>query len=513
MSDSRSKNVIRNVFWGCFGKIVTTIIPFGVRTVMIYYLGMEYAGLSGLFTSVLMMLSLAELGIGNAIVYSMYRPMAGNDVKKVCALLNFYRRCYRRIGILILTLGLILMPFIRYLIHGDIPPEMNIYYLYGIYLLNNVLGYFLFSYRQSLVIASQRVDCISKINTVVKCISGILQIMVIIQTGDYYLTVLVLPLLTVSENIIVAVTSKRLYPQYRCEGEMEPDELFQLKKRVSGLIMQKIGGIVNGAVDTIVISMVMGLSVLAKYQNYYMIVSFLMGLIDTVNRSFVPSVGDSMATDSVGKNYRLFKKINFVFVWISSWFSICLICMYQPFISLWLGKAYLFESDMVILFGIYLFIYKWCDVYAIFQDGGGLWWNIRYIPLIAAVVNLTSNLILIRAIGLPGILLSTILAIFFVYNLGSSKILFQTYFREIRSGFSDYWKRQFGYLLETAVMMGITFWLCNTVTVKSDLLQLVINAAICVIIPAILYLLIWRKKEEMSDVRDFLKTKLRNLGQ
>ena len=151
---SRVKNASRNIVWGVLNKIVVLLLPFITRTVMIYTLGMEYVGLSSLFTSILQVLSFAELGIGSALVFSMYEPMAENDDKKICALLNLYKKTYRIIGVIILVAGLAILPFLNYFVNGSVPNNINLQILFVIYLLNNLVGYFLFAYKQALFTAA-----------------------------------------------------------------------------------------------------------------------------------------------------------------------------------------------------------------------------------------------------------------------------------------------------------------------------------------------------------------------
>ena len=148
MKIQRSKNAKRNIIYGTINRLTSLIFPFIIRTVMIYYMGVEYVGLGGLFSSILSFLSLAELGIGTALVYSMYKPIATDDVDSICALLKLYRKLYFIIGCIIFSVGLALAPFLRFIISQDVPDDVNIYILYLIYLLNTVISYWFFGYKQ-----------------------------------------------------------------------------------------------------------------------------------------------------------------------------------------------------------------------------------------------------------------------------------------------------------------------------------------------------------------------------
>ena len=311
---SRTENATRNIIWGTFNKFISLGMPFITRTVIIYSLGIQYVGLGGLFSSVLQILSFAELGIGNALVFSMYKPMAENDTKKVSSLLRFYRNCYRVIGSVVLGLGLLMMPFLKYLIAGDIPGDINIIFLYALYLLNSTIGYFLFAYKQSLFIASQRGDMISKLNMILQLVMGSLQIIFVLVSRSYYAFVIMIPLITCINNLITGFLAAVFYPQYKCIGKLNKAELFDIRKKTGGMIFQKVGSIVLKSADTIVISTFLGLTTLGIFQNYYYIITALFGLLSVLTDSIISSVGNSIAVDSVEKNYGDFKKFNYIYV-------------------------------------------------------------------------------------------------------------------------------------------------------------------------------------------------------
>ena len=205
MKTDRTRNASRNFTWGMFQRIVSSLFPFITRTVMIYTIGLSYVGLSGLFSSVLMVLNLAELGIGSAMVYFMYKPMAEENVDEVCALLAVYRKCYRAIGLVILVIGLCLFPLLHSFVNGEVPSDINLEILFAVYLMNNVLGYFLFAYRRSLLIAAQRSDYLSKVGTLIQFFSSLLMILALLITRSYYLYILVMPVSTIVSNLLVAV--------------------------------------------------------------------------------------------------------------------------------------------------------------------------------------------------------------------------------------------------------------------------------------------------------------------
>lgn len=501
---SRTENASRNIVWGILSKVISLGLPFVTRTVMIYTMGMQYVGLGSLFTSILQVLSFAELGIGSALVFSMYKPIAEGDDDKVCALLNFYRKTYRVIGCVILIFGLVMMPFLQYLIAGDLPSDINLQVLFLIYLLNNVLGYFLFAYKQSLFTASQRTDMISKIGMGLQLFSSIAQILALVLLRNYYAYAAVIPAITCLNNICVGVLTDKYYPQYKCKGEIEKEELHSIEKKVGGMVFQKIGGIVLTSVDTIVISAFLGLTSLALYQNYYYIITALFGFLTVIMQSIIAGVGNSVASETVSKNYSNFKKFNFIYIWIVSWCTTCLLCLYQPFMQIWVGTENMFGMGMVVLFGLYFFVYKWCDMLYVYQEACGIWWETKFIPFIAAIVNLIVNIILVETIGLPGILISTIVSVVFIYDTGYAKVLFKTYFESVDEGLKQYWSRQIGYILTASIACAITVAVCSLPTIESAWLRLIVNGIICVLIPNAVFVLAWKGLPEFDYAKNML---------
>lgn len=494
---SRIVNASRNIFWGLSGKIITLFFPFIIRSAMIKSLGLSYVGLSGLFTSVLQILSFAELGIGSAIVFSMYKPMADGDDKQICALLNLYRKLYRIIGGIVLLLGLLFIPILEKLIAGEIPNEINITFVFIVYLLNNTLSYFLFAYRQSLFISSQRVDVMSKLGIAMQSLTGVLQVLALYFMQDYYLYILVFPIVTIINNLTIAILTHRFFPKYKHHGQISKVELQSIEKKVGGMLFQRIGGIVLTSVDTLVISSFLGLRMLALYQNYYYVITALFGFLVILMQAIIPVLGNSIASESIVTNLKYFKRINFLYVWLVSWCSICLLCLYQPFMTIWVGSENMLPEGITFLFTIYFFFYKWCDVLYIYQEACGIWWETRFVPIFAALLNLITNIVLVKIIGLAGILLSTIISMVLIYNLGYGQILFKTYFKGYFT-LGRYLGLQISNFLSFTVACMLTYALCKFIKFESPYVEFFINLLVCIIIPNVILGLFSIEKDEFK---------------
>lgn len=501
-SMNRKKNAVRNIYWGILSKFVTLGLPFITRTVLIYTMGMNYVGLGSLFTSLLQVLSFTELGIGSALVFSMYKPIAENNIEKVNMYLNFYRKVYRIIGCIVLGLGLVMLPCLDFLVAGDIPEGINLQILFSVYLLNNIVGYFLFTYKQSILTASQRVDIISKRDMVIQCILGILQVGCLIFLHNYYVYVLLIPLATLLNNLLLAHITNKYYPQYRCEGNITKEELAILKKQVGGLVFQKIGNIVLTSVDTIVISAFLGLHILGIYQGYYYIITALAGILASIQSSLIPSIGNSVALNSVEKNLVDFKKFNFLYQWIAIWWCSCLLSLYQPFIRMWQGSENMLSNNMVILLVILFFSQKMNTMCWMYREAVGMWWENRFVPLISSIVNLVINITLVQIIGLPGIVISTIVSMIFVNFPGGSYALFNKYFKS-KGEYKAYLLRNIRNFILMGIVAGITYFACSGVP-EYGIFNFSIRLTICIIIPNTLLLLFNIKNKDFKEVVKFI---------
>ncbi len=501
MGDSRTVNTTRNLFWGIIAKIVEIIMPFISRTAMIYVLGMRYVGLNSLFTSILGVLSLAELGFGSALVFSMYKPMAENDVKTVNALLAFYKKCYRIIGLVIFVLGICMLPFLNVLVKEDVPDDVNMQLLFCIQLFDTVIGYFTFAYKGSIFQAQQRIDIRQKISLMLNVTFSIIRTVLLIICQNYYAYVLLGPVSAVLQNMLVAYYAKKLYPEYRCKGVISTKEKGEIRNKVAGLVVQKIGGIVLSSVDTIVISAFLGLRILGIYNGYYYVVTALVGFIGVIQNALIPSLGNSIVSESKEKNYQDFQKFHFLIIWLLTWWSACLLCLFQPFIELWQGEENMLSFGMVILFCLYFYLHHAGDITYMYKEAAGIWWEGRYYSLVAAGVNLVLNIVLVQMIGLPGILISTIVALVTVHIPYGSWILFKQYFESKKKYFS-YMGRMLLYFAVAMIVSLVTYVACMAIPIRNLWLQLLVRGGICAVLPNVVFsALYWRTMDFQKSVR------------
>ena len=499
---SRTKNTIRNIMTGFINKFVVLIFPFFIKTIIIQKLGSEYLGLNGLFTSILQVLNLTELGFSSAIIFSMYKPIAKHDTKTICALLNFYKKIYRTIGLIILIIGLLILPFLSKLIQGTYPANIDIYLLYLIYLFNTVISYLMFAYKSSLLVAHQRNDIVNNINTIVFIIQYIIQIFILLILKNYYAFIIVQTFTTIINNILIAYISKKKYPKYICQGSIDKDSKNSIKKRVSGLMIQKICETTRNSLDSIYISSLLGLNIVAIYNNYYSIMCAVTGMLGIITTSMISSTGNSIVTENIQKNYENMRKFNFIYMWLSGICTVCLLCLYQPFMEIWMGTKYMFSLNVVICFCVYFYTLKMGDIRAVFHDANGLWYEAKYRAIIETVLNIVLNYILGIKFGVIGIIMATEISLFFVNFLYGSSIVFRYYFKnnKLKEFYFDHLK----YILTTIIIAIITYKICSFIKI-SGFLELLVKGIICLLLSNIIYIVVYYRTKIFNDSLLFIK--------
>lgn len=506
MADSRSKNSQRNLVWAMISKCVILLVQFFSRTVFIYTLGEMYLGLNSLFASTLDFLVLAELGVGAAMIFSMYKPMAENDTATVCALLNLYRKVYRIIGTVMLIGGTIMMFFLPYLIKGDIPDDMNLYVLYALNLANTVMSYFLFAYKGSILTANQRSDISSRIGIVLGTLSNLCQIIILLLFRNYYLYCCVFLIFTVISNLVINHVVNKKYPMYKCYGTLDKNLLTDIKKRIAGLFVYRICYVFRDAIDAVFISAFIGLSVLGKYNNYMFIINTLTGLLVLARSSITASIGNSLAIENEEKNYNDFKKCQLLYMWTSIWCTVCLFCLFQPFIELWVGANYLLGEIELFMFCLYFLCHKLGDICSTYRQAAGLWWQDRYRPVVEAIVKTILNFTIIKYFGINGALGGSVFCLVFINSIWASWVLYRYYFKHQRQW--DYIKRNLFYLVVAVILCFIMGLFCSLLP-GDGIMNLILRAIACLIIPNLFLWMVFKHIGEYSDSIAMLKRLLR----
>lgn len=500
MENSRTHNSIRNIFFGIMNRIISIIFPFIIRTIFIKVLGEECLGLNSLYSSVLQVLNLADLGFAHAIIASMYKPIAEKDYAKVSALLNLYRKIYRSIGLIILTVGLVLTPFIDKLINEVAIVNINIYLLWLLYLVNTVVSYLFFAYKISLINAHQRNDIPEKIGAICRGLTSILQIVIVVVFKSLYLYVFLTVIHTIIYNLWCSRECDRRYPQYSCKGKLDEETKKEITKNIGALALQRIGNTVSISLDSIVISAFLGLTTVAIYGNYYYIIAAISMFISLIYSAIIASVGNSIATETAEKNLGDLKKIFFLNSWLIGWCGICFICLFQDFMLVWMGEKLLFEFSIVVCLVIRFYFEHIRKVVLTYKDAAGMWWVDKWKPLVGCIVNLVFNILLVKTIGVAGVMLSTIISYVFVEMPWEIHALFKYYFNQSEI---YYYGEMFIVISSTVIAGSITYFI-STFIILNPILSILVKMILCIIVPNVIFIILNLQSEEFQNGLHFI---------
>lgn len=482
MVDSRTKNTVRNIGAGLINQVVSIILPFINRTIILWSLGVEFTGLSGLFSSILSVLGIAELGFNTAIVYSLYRPMSEHDENKICEIVSLFQKIYGIIGTIVLVLGMAIMPFLKYLIHGSYPNEINLYVVYFLYLLNSVISYYMFAYKECLLIADQRQDMAQNMRTIVNILRYVAQFVVLLKSRNFYYYLIVAIIGKVVTNLGIQCITVRKYPYFKQIKKKQhiPKELITQMK---GLMINKICDTFRNSFDNLIISSFIGLTATAIYGNYYYIYSAVYGIMLTICNAMSASVGNSIVEKDEYQNYGDLLTFSALFAVILGVCTALLACLYQPFMKLWAGENLLLSTFNMFLFCAYFYVINMNNIRNQYISGTGIWWKLKISYIVEAVANLMLNFILGKYFGITGVLLATIITIFVFNYLQRNTVLFKCYFKN--SSYIKYLLEQFYYAIFAIVAVVISYSLCER-TKLNDIWGLIIRGGIALVVSGII---------------------------
>lgn len=497
----RIKNSVRNITNGVIGLILTYIFTFAVRTLFIKKLGVEYLGLNGLFTNVISILSVAELGVGLTITFSLYKPLAEKNEKKTKALMDIFGKVYVFISLVVLAIGILLLPFLPYLMKEQTNIQ-NVYLIYLLFLLNSVLSYF-FSYRYSIIGADQKGYIVIKSNIIFSFILSLLQILVLFLWQSFIIYLIINILINLIQNIYLSKKAIKLYPYLKMKGnykidKADADDLF---KKIRAMMFQKIGSVSLYATDNIIISTFIGVYWVGIYSNYVMIIVVVTNLVGQIYSQLTSSVGNLVELESKEKSYEIFLNLLFFTFWLAGFCSICLLGLINNFIYLWIGKQYLLDFAITFVIVLNFMLLQHRNVSTIFTNSMGLFWHTRYVMFITAILNLLISIILINRVGLIGTLIGTAIA-HIVTNFWFEPFVVLKY--GFNKRLSNYFKRYSIYTLILFAVGTFTIFLCSFVK-ENSIVTLIIRLLICIIIPNVLFYIIYRHTKEFNYFKDIAK--------
>lgn len=496
---SRIKNSVKNVFFNVTGQILTLVLSFVTRTVLIKTLGIEYAGINGLISSIISMLSLTELGIGTAIIYNLYQPLAVQDEEKVRILMKFYKTAYRVISLVITVAGIAVMPFLPVIIKDDIS-FVNIYLVFGFYLLQTVSSYMLFAYKSGLLKADQKEYIISQIGYAFTIVTNIVQILILIIFKDYIWYIAAVVIFNLLKNIVVAIKVDQLYP-YTMKKEnkkLSKDERKETYKNCFAVFIYKINAVIVNATGNVILSKFIGIVIVGLYSNYKLVMTSIKNIINIGFQSITSSLGNLHVDGDKEHEFLIFNTINYLSAFCYSVFSVGTISVCNEFVKIWLGRDYILSEKFVMLLAIDLYLYGLKKALEMFRTSMGLFQQAKFRPLFGIVLNVIFSLVFVQSMGIYGIVIANILADVLTFVWMDPYVIF-------KNSFPGYSLSKF--YLKLALYTVITIF-CSVVTKcmililsLSGLFAICIYGCMAVMITAVVFILTTLKLQEYKYLK------------
>lgn len=475
----RTKYSIINMLVSVGGQIPNLVLAFLARAVFVRCLSAEYLGVNGLFSNLLGILSLAELGIGSAMCYSLYDPLARKDEETIGQLMDLYRLLYRIVAAAVLAGGICLFPFMDLFIKEQ-PDIEGLGFIYFMYLGNSAASYLL-SYKQTIILADQKAYINAACSQIIQMAKSVLQIFVLLLTGSFYAYLAVQIFCSLLTNLILSKKADSLYPYLRTKKRppARPEVRKELFRKIGAMFFHKMGSILVMNTDNLVISAFVGLVQVGVYSNYLMVLNHVKTLCSYVYGAFTAGIGNLFALEQPQVVYRTYRTLNYLMYLIFGYCSAALFSLFSPFICLVFGENYVLPMRTVFLVTLNFYIWGMRQITLKFRDARGLFWYDRYKPFFEVALNLFISVWLAGPMGIDGVILGTIFSSLMT-NFWVEPYVF------LRYGIREKWKiRLFQYFLTwffwfflAAFAAGAAYWLSGFLPGESFLC--LIARGICV---------------------------------
>ncbi len=502
--EGRTQKAGKNFVMGIMNKVIVLLLTFISRRLFIQYIGVQFLGINGLFSNVLTLLSMADLGFGVAMSYSLYEPLATNDEKKIAALINFYKKVYNTIAAAVAVIGICITPFLKYLINTDREIEyIHIYYL--VFLANTVISY-LFVYKSTVISADQKSYIINRYSIILSVAKIILQMIVIVFLKNYFTYILMEVLYTLCNNLLISHKADKMYPYIKQKVVLEKGQRRHIISNMKSVFLYKVSGVLLNGIDNIVMSVMVGTVFVGYYSNYQTIIINVTAFVGIAFNSITASVGNVVVTENEDSRYRLFKTMQMISFWLGGIITVSIGVLIQDFITIWLGKEFLLDSLSIV--AITLNLYFSTTLYPVwtYREATGLYQKTKYVMLIAAGINLVLSIVMAKYLGVSGVIFATVLSKFLTYFWYEPKLLYEMYFRQ------KVFKYYLDYFIELFMVVGmiaLLTYIFQFIVISNIIISFVTKAIISVLIINLILFIRYFKTEEFAFLMEKIKRMMR----
>ncbi len=504
---SRAENTLLNSTAGIAAKVINIAAGLLMRAVFILTLGKEYLGVKSLFTSVLTMLSFAELGMSGAIAFAMYKPVSTADNRRVGALLNFYKTAYRIVSLTVLVLGLSLIPFMSIIVPPDkVSPDIykDIVLIYTLYVVDAAISYLLI-YKSMLFTAHQQQRYVSGVQSIFSLIRVTVECITLFLFKNFFVYLILGIIITRTQNWVVSRTADKRFPEIKqyMKERLPKEERSRLLGDIRAKMIYKISNALMRGSDNIIISAVFGSTWVAYVENYTAVTSRITKVVNQFYNSATPSIGNLAVMSDEEKQYKTFRTLQFIAFWVCCFTSVSFATMLNPFVSLWLGKDFVMPAYFVVVIVFQYYIGSMIYPVTSFRDSNGLFKQGRYRPAIMALLNIGLSLALALyfrnssvLLGITGVKLATSVAQLLTLQWYDPMLIYRRVFKK---KLSDYFRRWGGYFITAAVCTAGTWLLASLISFPNQYLNFALKGILCLIIPNSVIVLLYGKTDECKD--------------
>ena len=447
----RTEKSIRNFIFAIASQAITVVLSFITRTCLIYCLGIEAVSINGLFTEVITALSLAELGVGSAIVYNLYKPLSEGDHQKVSQLMNLFRKAYRIIALATLVIGVSLTPWLHLFIR-DLSYDMSyIRLIYLMFVFQSVVSY-LFSYKIALLEADQNAYIFTKISTVFRIVGTVLVLIILLVTRKYIFFLGANILLVILTNAYASHVVDQKYPYIDKKEKLPKEERSQIFGNIRNIFVKQFAGRVVDSTDNLLISSLVSTLLVGYYSNYLVVIGVFKQLTDRMMNAAMASMGNLFVTERTENKIETLNRLTFIFYVFASIAAVGIFACVQPFITLWLGDEYLLNYSVVAILCLLLVTEITYKPLSSAMHLSGFFEIGRNISFVSAIVNLAVSIVLGMRIGMIGIFIGT-MCTYTIEIITKIHYLFKLYFKESSLRYVFFWIRMLSvYIVETVII-------------------------------------------------------------
>lgn len=508
---SRTKNSALSLVTGIGGQLLNEALRFITRTVFIYTLGKMFLGINGLFAEIMTMLSLTNLGVGTAIVYRLYKPIANNDEQQVRILLKFYKKAYQAIGAVILILGLCLFPFLKVLIKdydrlGNIGLNAEVVFL--LFLAKCVVSYFFFAYRNCIFAADQKQYIVNSVNMITNIITAVVQIVVLFLWQDFIVYLLVEIIDGILKNIVVAVLTRKQYPQYFLKEpfSLPKNEIKTMFKDCGALLIYRMNGVVQKSTGNFMLSAFIGLEIVGLYSNYLVIYVAIRTLCNQMFSAVMGSMGNLFASNTSMKDkFKFFKVMNYLTIIVFGTLAVELFVNVNSLIYCWIGEGYVIEQPFPLLLGIEILVMGLVRNLNQIRNVTGLFRQMWTRPLLSMMLNIFVTLFAVQNIGVLALPLGFIISTACTNLVADPIVIYKHGFKDKYHASHYFWSNA-KYLIVLIFVGTISYLFCDnyitTINWGFLILRVIVTAALSV---GALFLCFYKTEANQYLVKKFLK--------